>query len=326
MVITRIFDQKSIVLQRTGRLGTYASSLGQEATSVGIGSGMHEDDILVPYFRDQGAQFWRGVKFEEILHYWGGNEWGNHFEEPKEDFPLCVPIATQGSHATGVAHAIKLRNEKRAVVCVMGDGATSKGEMYEAFNLAGVWELPIIFVIQNNMWAISVPLHLQTKTQTLAQKGISAGIDCEQVDGNDIIAVHNAVSNAVKKARNTSKPHLIEALTYRLGDHTTADDATKYRKPEEVSQHWKTDPIARMRTFMGKKGIWTKQEEEQLVNACKDKIDAAIKSYEEAPERPVTDMFDYLYETLPECYQKQRKHLIQKSETAKSTGNSGNHG
>lgn len=326
MVLTRTFDQKSIALQRTGRLETYPSILGQEATSVGIGSAMHTDDILVPYFRDQGAQLWRGVKMEEILTYWGGSEWGSHFEGPQEDLPICVPIGTQGAQATGVAHALKLRGEKRAVVCVMGDGATSKGEIYEAMNMAGTWQLPVVFVINNNMWAISVPLHKQTSSETLAQKGIAAGLPSEQVDGNDVIAVHHVVSQAVFKARETSQPHLIEAISYRLGDHTTADDATKYRDPEEVSEQWKQDPIARMRAYLGNKGLWTKEQEESLINTSKDQVDQAIKTFEETPPPLMTEMFDYLYETLPLCLQKQRNHLIRKTSEQQDVRKAGSHG
>lgn len=327
MVLTRTFDQKSIALQRTGRLGTYPSILGQEATSVGLGAAMAKEDVLVPYFRDQGAQLWRGVKMEEILIYWGGSEWGSHFESPlvKDDFPINVPIATQAAHATGVAHALKLRGEKRAVVCVMGDGATSKGEVYEAMNLAGTWQLPVVFVVNNNRWAISVPLSKQTGAETLAQKGISAGIPSQQVDGNDVIAVYDCVSKALLSARETGQSHFIEALTYRLGDHTTADDATKYRNPEEVSHHWKLDPLARLRTFLGNKGIWTKDQEEELIRTSKDQVDEAIHRYETTPAAPATEMFDYLYETLPKTLEIQRAHLQEKvqnvhSRTGKEAG------
>lgn len=312
MVLTRTFDQKAIALQRTGRLGTYPSILGQEAVSVGIGAAMTSDDVLVPYFRDQGAQLWRGVKMEEILLYWGGSEWGSSFEALKEDFPINVPIATQCAQGTGVAHALKLRGEKRAVVCVMGDGATSKGETYEAMNLAGVWELPIVFVINNNKWAISVPLSKQTKAETLAQKGIGAGLPSHQVDGNDIIAVYDVLTTALKDARENSQAHVIEAISYRLSDHTTADDATKYRSPEEVSQHWKEDPIARTRAFLGNKGFWTKEQEEELILSSKADADAAIERYENTPSSPPTDMFDYLYETLPASLHTQRDHLQKK--------------
>ena len=170
MVLTRAFDTKAIALQRTGRLGTYASSLGQEAVSVGLASAMRPEDVLLPSFRDHGAQLWRGVTPVELLLYWGGDERGSAFAGPKEDFPVSVPVGSQAPHAVGVALAFKLRHEQRVAVCIFGDGATSKGDVAEALNIAGVWNLPAVFVINNNRWAISVPLSRQTAADTLAQK------------------------------------------------------------------------------------------------------------------------------------------------------------
>src|ERR1700688_6421 len=190
MVLTRTFDLKAVSLQRTGRLGTYAVSLGQEAASVGIASAMRQEDVLLPSYRDNGALLWRGVKLEEILLFWGGDERGNCFSGPLHDFPFCVPVGSQAPHAARVAYAFKLRKEPRVAVCLFGDGATSKGDVYEAMNFAGVHKLPVVFVATNNQWAISVPLKLQTASQTLAQKAIAAGFIGEQVDGNDIVAMH----------------------------------------------------------------------------------------------------------------------------------------
>ena len=227
MVLTRTFDARAVALQRTGRLGTFASSLGQEAVGVGVASAMHPDDVLVPSFRDQGAQLWRGVTMEELLLYWGGDERGSDFSGPREDFPVSIPVASHILHAAGVALAFKLRGERRSAVCLFGDGATSKGDFYEALNLAGVWRLPVVFVVANNGWAISVPREAQTAAATLAQKAIAAGIEGVQVDGNDVFAVRHVVEAAL--ARGDSGPILVETLTYRLGDHTTADDASRYR-------------------------------------------------------------------------------------------------
>ena len=162
MVLLRLFDRKAVALQRTGRLGTYAISLGQEAVSVGIASAMREDGVLLPSYRDNGALLWRGVALEEILLFWGGDERGNQFSGPVHDFPFCVPVGSQAPHAAGVAYALKLRKEPRVAVCMFGDGATSKGDVYEAMNFAGVHKLPLVFVATNNQWAISVPLRLQT--------------------------------------------------------------------------------------------------------------------------------------------------------------------
>src|SRR5690606_18276420 len=182
MLLTRLFDRKAVALQRTGQLGTYASSLGQEAASVGIGAAMAREDVLLPTYRETGAMLLRGVLMRELLLYWGGDEAGSCYSGPNapaEDFPICVPIATHAPHAVGVAHAFKLRREPRVAVCALGDGATSKGDFYEALNAAGVFELPLVFVIVNNQWAISVPRSLQSRADTLAQKAIAAGIEGE---------------------------------------------------------------------------------------------------------------------------------------------------
>src|ERR1700745_2555641 len=189
MVLTRAFDLKAVSLQRTGRLGTYAVSLGQEAVSVGIASAMREEDVVLPSYRDNGTLLWRGTKMEEILLFWGGDERGSVSSGPAHDFPYCIPVASQAPHAAGVAYAFKLRKEPRVAVCLFGDGPTSKGDVYEAMNFAGVWKLPVVFVATNNQWAISVPLRLQTGCETLAQKAIGAGVAGEQIDGCDAGAV-----------------------------------------------------------------------------------------------------------------------------------------
>ncbi|MBT4880135.1 MAG: pyruvate dehydrogenase (acetyl-transferring) E1 component subunit alpha [Alphaproteobacteria bacterium] len=313
MVLTRTYDAKAVALQRTGRLGTFASSLGQEAVSVGLASAMKSDDVLVPSFREQGAYIWRGVGMAQMLQYWGGDEFGNQLAPDIEDCPPSIPIGTQGTHGTGIAHAIKLRGEKRAVVCVFGDGATSKGEIYEAMNLAGAWKLPIVFVINNNQWAISVPRDAQSATETLAQKGIGAGIPSLQVDGNDVIAVKYAVEEALNRARKGEGASVIEAVTYRMTDHTTADDATRYREEKEVSAQWKQDPITRLRTYLGNEGAWTKKDEERLTSETRQKVEEAAESYLALPDPDPSSMFDYLYETLPDAYVSQRDDLLGRS-------------
>lgn len=309
MVLTRAFDLKAVSLQRTGRLGTYAVSLGQEAVSVGVASAMRPEDVLLPSYRDNGTLLWRGVKMEEILLYWGGDERGNLSSGPAHDFPFCVPVGSQAPHAAGVAYAFKFRKEPRVAVCLLGDGATSKGDVYEAMNFAGVQKLPLVFVVNNNQWAISVPLRLQTACETLAQKAIAAGFPGEQVDGNDVIAVRDAVEQAIAAARDGKGPRLIEALTYRLGDHTTADDAARYRPPEEVQAHWKEEPIARLRGYLVGRKAWGKAEEEQLSAECQQRVDTAVERYlATGPSAPET-MFDHLYAELPAVYSGQRDEL-----------------
>src|SRR5256885_16133427 len=221
MVLTRAFDLKAVSLQRTGRLGTYAVSLGQEAVSVGVASAMRDEAVVIPSYRDNGALLWRGMKMDEILLFWGGDERGNCSSGPPHDFPYCIPVGSQAPHAAGVAYAFKFRKEPRVAVCLFGDGATSKGDVWEAMNFAGVWKLPVVFVANNNQWAISVPLKLQTASQTLAQKAIAAGFDGEQVDGNDVIAVRAAAEDAIAQARARGGPRLVGGGTHPPPRHTT---------------------------------------------------------------------------------------------------------
>ena len=310
MVLNRTFDTKAIALQRTGKMGTYASSLGQEAIAVGVGAAMAKEDVLIPTYREYGAQFQRGVSMTEILLYWGGDERGMCYANQPDDFPISVPIATHVPHAAGVAYAMKLRKEPRVAVCVMGDGASSKGDFYEGLNLAGAWQLPMVIVLSNNQWAISVPRDAQSHAQTLAQKALAAGVPGEQVDGNDIIAVRHRMTKALERARNGGGPTLIEALTYRMSDHTPADDASRYRPSEELENQKAQDPIDRLRNYMSQNSSWTEQQEAALHAECTEQVEAAVQAYLETPPAPPESMFDYLYETLPDAMQSQRAALI----------------
>ena len=309
MVLTRAFDAKAVALQRTGRLGTYASSLGQEAVAVGLGAAMRPEDVLLPSFREQGAQILRGVSMVELLLYWGGDERGSDFAGPREDFPVCIPVGSQASHAAGVAMAFQLRREARAAVCVLGDGGTSKGDVYEAMNWAGLRSLPLVFVINNNQWAISVPRRAQSAAATLAQKAVAAGFPGEQVDGNDVIAVRHAVSGALDRARAGEGPRLIEAVTYRLGDHTTVDDASRYRDDETVSEQWQQEPVARLRNHLAASGRWDSGMEEALLSACREEVEAAAAAYLATPPQPPESMFDHLYADLPVGLAPQRERV-----------------
>jgi pyruvate dehydrogenase E1 component alpha subunit len=309
MVFVRAFDAKAVALQRTGRLGTYASSLGQEAVGTGAASAMRPEDVLVPSFRDQAAQLMRGVTPLELLLYWGGDERGSDFAGPRQDFPISVPVASHIPHAAGVALAFKLRHEPRAALCLFGDGATSKGDFYEALNMAGVWQLPLVMVVNNNQWAISVPRSAQSKAETLAQKAIAAGIPGEQVDGNDIVAVRDQVAKALERARSGGGPTLIEALTYRLGDHTTSDDARRYRDDATVSPHWHEEPIARLRQYMTAQGAWTRTQEEATLAEAAVAVDQAVEAYLATPKRSAASMFDHLFAVLPPALAAQRLEL-----------------
>jgi 2-oxoisovalerate dehydrogenase E1 component alpha subunit len=255
--------------------------------------------VLLPSFREHGAQLWRGVTLKELFLYWGGDERGNDFAGPRQDFPNSVPVASHAPHAVGVALAFRLRGEKRAAACLFGDGATSKGDVAEALNMAGVWKAPVVFVVSNNGWAISVPRAKQTAAATLAQKAIAAGIAGEQVDGNDVIAVRAVMERALDRARKGQGPSLIEALTYRLSDHTTADDASRYRDDAEVSRHWSAEPVARLRSHLARCHAWDKDKEEALLQECSHAVDRAADDYLATSPLPLAAVFDRIYAGVP---------------------------
>jgi 2-oxoisovalerate dehydrogenase E1 component alpha subunit len=318
MTLVRVFDAKAVNLQRTGQLGTYPSSLGHEAAHVGIGAAMRPEDVLAPVYREFGTQLWRGVTMTEILTYWGGDERGNDFAVPRQDFAWCIPIATQTLHAAGAAMAFKIRKEPRCALAYIGDGGTSEGAFYEALNLAGSRALPVVFVIVNNGWAISVAVAEQTAARTLAQKAVAAGIPGVQVDGNDVFAVREVVSEALEAARHGAGPALIEALTYRLSDHTTADDASRYRSGQEVKDAWALEPMIRIRAFLVKAGLWDAAKEQALLDECTRQVDEAVTEYL-GQTKPSTDtMFDHLFAALPEHLHEQR--VIARKYASKPSG------
>lgn len=307
MTKTRVFDGKAIALQRTGKLGTFASALGQEAIGVAVAAAMESRDALAPSYRDHGAQFMRGMTMVECLLYWGGDERGSDFAVPREDFPNCVPVATQVAHAVGAAYAFMRRREERVAVCMIGDGGTANGGFYEPLNMAGIWKAPVVIVINNNGWAISTPRALESAAGTLAQKGVAAGVEGVQVDGNDVIAVYDAARRAIDKARGGGGPTLIEALSYRLGDHTTADDSTRYRDPETVRREWAREPIARLRTYLLGKGLWSAEKETSLLKECGEEVEQAVAAYLATPAPGSDAMFDHLYAALPDALASQRE-------------------
>jgi 2-oxoisovalerate dehydrogenase E1 component alpha subunit len=307
MTLVRAFDTKAVNLQRTGKLGTYASCLGHEAAHVGVAAAMQSEDVLIPVYREFGAQIWRGVKMSTILTFWGGDERGSDYTTAREDFPWCVPIGSQMLHGAGVAMAMKIKGEKRCSVTFIGDGGTSEGAFYEAINLAGARALPAVFVIVNNGWAISVPIEHQTATKTLAQKAIAAGIPGVQVDGNDIIAVRHITCEALARARRGEGPTLIEALTYRLGDHTTADDASRYRNQSEVKEAWGKEPLPRLRAYLTKLRVWDEAREEALKAECSREVETAVDQYLGAPKPSTDEMFDYLFAHPPKALAEQRE-------------------
>ncbi len=271
---------------------------------------MASADVLVPSFREHGAQLLRGVTPLEILLFWGGDERGCDFASAREDFPVCIPVASHVPHAAGVALALQLRGEARAAVCLLGDGATSKGDFYEAINLAGVWRLPAVFVVANNGWAISVPRATQSATATLAQKAIAAGFPGIQVDGNDVVAVRDATDAALARARAGEGPTLIEALTYRLADHTTSDDARRYRDPAEVERHRQAEPLRRLRVHLESAGVWSASEDEALAADCEAEVEAAVEAYLATPPAAREEIFAHLHEQLPAPLVEQRDRFL----------------
>lgn len=307
MLRARTFDTKAVNLQRTGKLGTYASCLGQEAAHIGVGAAMRPEDCLAIVYREIGTLFWRGVRLAEVLLYWGGDERGNDFAVPRHDFPWCVPIATQTLHAAGAAMAFKIRKEPRCAVVFIGDGGTSEGSFYEAMNLAGARQLPIVFMVVNNKWAISVPIEEQTAAQTLAQKGIAAGVPGVQVDGNDVIAVRECVARALEKARSGGGPTVIEALTYRLSDHTTADDASRYRNEAEVTEAWKVEPMIRLRKLLESRGVLDEAREQAMKAQFSREVDEAVQEYLNSTRQSTDAMFEHLYANPPRSLEAQKE-------------------
>ncbi len=309
MLLTRSFDAKAVALQRTGYLGTYAGQLGQEAIGACIGHLMQKDDVFVPAYREYAAMFQRGVKLTHILQYWGGDERGNNFDNP-HDMPLCVPIASQTLHAVGIAKALQLRQQKNIAVTMVGDGGTSQGDFYEALNVAGAWNLPVVFVINNNQWAISVSRKNQCAAETLAQKGLAAGLHCEQVDGNDVIALSKVIGDAIERSRRGEKPTVIEAMTYRLCDHTTADDMSRYAPKAEIEAAWKKEPIKRLKIYLLAQKMWDEDQDQALLKEINSTVQQAAEDYVKQQPQPAEAMFDYLYAELPDALADQYANVI----------------
>jgi pyruvate dehydrogenase E1 component alpha subunit len=299
MILARAFDEKAFKLQREGRLGTYASILGQEAAQVGSALALQPSDWMFPAFREPGASFVRGLPLKMILQYWSGDERGSKIPEGQNDFPITIPVSTQIPIGAGVAWGAKLKGENIAVLVFLGDGATSKGDFHEGLNMAGVLSLPVVFFCQNNHWAISVPLKRQTAAETLAQKALAYGFPGMQVDGNDIFAIYSATDEALKRARAGKGPTFIEAVTYRIGDHTTADDASRYRSDEEVAAWKKKDPIDRLIKYMATKGLWDESYGQNVVARARQQVEAAVKEQENTPPPDPADIFLHTFHELP---------------------------
>ena len=276
MVLARVFDETAYQLQREGRLLTYAPLKGQEAAQIGTALALGKDDWMFPSFRENGSYLVRGVPPEMLYQYWAGDERGMKIPDGVKCFTVSIPVGSQVLHAVGAAWAEKLKKTENIAMVYFGDGATSKGDFHEGLNFAGVLKLPVIFVCQNNQWAISVPFSKQSGSKTVAQKSAAYGIEGIRVDGNDAFAVYLASMMAVENARK-NVPTLIECLTYRLSDHTTSDDATRYRSPEELALWEKKDPIQRMEKFLFSKYMLDEKLKKEIWDGAKAKINTAVK-------------------------------------------------
>jgi pyruvate dehydrogenase E1 component alpha subunit len=305
MLLGRRLDERMLRLQRQGRIGTFAPIKGQEASQLGSAFTLRPTDWMVPSFRETAAMLWRGWPIEKFLLFFAGYLEGGQPAPEQHDLPITIPVATQLPHAVGLAYAIQYKGDDAVVMAYCGDGATSEGDFHEALNFAGVWHSPIVFVIQNNQWAISVPLKKQTHSRTIAQKALAYGFPGIQVDGNDILAVYAASREAVERARGGGGPTLIECVTYRLGVHTTADDPTKYRSDEEVKAWERKDPLTRFVAYLEKKNLFEQGLEEQ-VDA---EIARAVKAFEETPAADPLGMFKHAYADLPPHLRQQRAEL-----------------
>ncbi len=299
MVLTRMWNDKGLSLQRQGRLGTLPSLKGQEATSVGIAFGMGENDWFIPAFREAGVLFHLGIPLRDQYLFWGGDERGGKIPDGLKVTNISIIVGGHLPHAVGIAYAAKYKKENSAVICVMGDGATSEGDFHESLNMAAIFDLPVVFVIQNNGWAISTPTSRQSATPTFAEKGNAYGIENVRVDGNDAFAIYDTIETYANRAREQFKPALIEVVTYRIDDHTTADDASRYRSDEEVEAWKKKDPVDRLKKYLQNELAWTKIEDQEILDHCTQEVDAAVKEYEHFPKPHPKDMFKYMYSEKP---------------------------
>ncbi len=293
MVLARTFDQRALALQREGRLGTYPPVLGQEAAQVGSALALSPSDWVFPAFREMGVQLTLGLSIQQVLQYWSGDERGQMTPDHLNIFPVCISVGTHILHAVGAAMAARYRRAPAVMVAYFGDGATSKGDFHEGFNLAGVFRPPVVFICQNNQWAISIPLKGQTASATLAQKAISYGFEGVQVDGNDVFAVYKATRDALDKARNGGGPTFIECLTYRMADHTTSDDAARYRSPEEVAAWTAKDPILRLERYMASQGLWSEEYGSVTKTNATAAVDEAVRVMEAYPPADAAEMQEY---------------------------------
>jgi len=313
MVYTRVLDQRSIALNRQGRLGFYAPTAGQEASQIASHFALEKEDFILPGYRDVPQLIWHGLPLYQAFLFSKGHYHGNQMADDLNALSPQIIIGAQYVQTAGVALGKKLRNEQSVAVTYTGDGGTSQGDFYEGINFAGAYNAPAIFFVQNNFFAISVPVESQSASKTLAQKSVAAGIEGFQVDGMDPLAVYAVTQHARKRALEGKGPTLIETITYRYGPHTMAgDDPTRYRTDELDNEWEKRDPIVRFRTFLEAKGLWSEDEENEIIEQAKDDIKEAIKKADAYPKQKVTDLIENMYEELPTNLQEQLQEYKEK--------------
>jgi pyruvate dehydrogenase E1 component alpha subunit len=298
MATTRAADLKALKLQRQGRMGTFAPSLGHEACQVGSAFALQPKDWVFPYFRDLGTYITLGLPLKNYYLYWMGNEEGMRIPAGLNIFTISVPVGSQLPHSVGCAMAMKYRKEQAAVVAYFGDGATSEGDFSEALNFAGVLKTPNVFICFNNQYAISTPVRQQTAAKSIAEKATAFGFNGIRADGNDVLAMYALTREALEKARSGGGPTLIEAFTYRMGNHTTSDDASRYRMEAEVKDWSRRDPIERFRLYLKDKGLLDESFESRVQKEAEDLINRAVEEAENTPPPRPEDLFIHTYKEM----------------------------
>ena len=310
MVVTRELDIEFVNLQRQGELALFASCRGQEAAQIGAAACLRKTDWLFPQYREIGAFLIRGITPAQMGAVWRGKWHGGLGFTEKCCAPIAIPIGTHGLHAVGAAMAAQRLGEDSVTVAFLGDGATSEGDAHEALNLAAVYQAPCVFFVQNNQWAISVPVSHQMAAPSIAHRAIGYGMPGIRVDGNDVLACFAVMAEAAQRAREGGGPTLIEAITYRLGPHTTSDDPTRYRSQEEVDHWLARDPIPRYRAYLQSVEVWTERLEERVSAKSKRLRTELRESVVGAADIDITEMFDTVYHDITPELAKQREQLL----------------
>jgi 2-oxoisovalerate dehydrogenase E1 component alpha subunit len=329
MVETRLLDERLTALQRQGRVGFHVGCLGEEAAILGSAFAMRPQDWIFPCYREFGAALMRGLPFQSFIDNMFGNDndtvrgrqMPDHYTSRRAHWmSVSSPVGTQITQGVGFAWAARLRKEDLATLIYFGDGATSSNDFHSGMNFAGVFKAPSVLFCRNNGWAISVPTERQTASETFAQKGVAYGVPSVRVDGNDLFAVVFAVKSAVARASAGGGPTLIEALTYRMGGHSTSDDPNAYRGSDALTAWAERDPLLRVRRYLERHGEWSERQEEELKQGLDERLRAAISIAESAPRPRLESMFDDVYERRTWNLDEQRAELLAAANSARGEG------